>query len=82
MNIILKFINDILTGIDGESYDVGRLLWVLAFVIGMGLEIYSVITGTKFDLQAYGVGVGALLLTGGAALGLKSGTEPGAKKGG
>lgn len=80
MNLALKFVNDILTGIDGESYDLGRLLWVLAFLIGIGLEIYSVITGAKFDLQAYGVGVGALLVTGGAALGLKSSTEPTSKK--
>ncbi len=73
---IKQFIKDCLTGIDGESFDIGRVLWALAFLIGMGLEIYSVIEGKQFDLQAFGIGVGALLLAGGGALNLKSKTEP------
>jgi uncharacterized membrane protein len=33
----------------------------LAILIGLGLEIYSVIAGKPFDMQAYGIGAGALL---------------------
>lgn len=73
---VLKFVKDCLTGIDGQSYDLGRALWVLAFLVGIGLEIASVWTRRYFDLQAYGLGVGALLVAGGAALNLKSKTEP------
>lgn len=79
-NTISQFSRDILTGIDGESWDVGRVLWVLAFLVGIGLEIYSVMTKTPFDLQAYGLGVGGLLVAGGASLRLKASTEPGEKK--
>lgn len=73
---VKQFLTDCLTGIDGQSFDIGRVLWSLSFVVGMGLEIYSVIEGKQFDLQAFGIGVGALLLAGGGALKLKSTTEP------
>lgn len=73
---IQRFVKDCLTGIDGESFDIGRVLWALAFMIGMVLEIYSTIEGKQFDLQAFGIGVGALLLAGGGALKIKSSTEP------
>lgn len=74
-----KFVKDLLTGIDNETYDVGRLLWVLAFLVGMGLEIRGVLAREAFDLQQFGIGVGALLLAGGASLKIKQGTEPGEK---
>ena len=71
-----KFLNDCITGIDGESYDVGRVLWVLAALTGLALEVYCVLTKTSFDLQQYGLGVGALLLAGGFSLSVKAATEP------
>lgn len=73
---IKKFSKDCVTGIDGQSYDLGRVLWALAFLIGIGLEVFCVIAGRIFDLQQYGIGVGALLLAGGGALNLKAKTEP------
>ncbi|MDE2022024.1 MAG: amino acid ABC transporter substrate-binding protein [Patescibacteria group bacterium] len=75
-----KFIKDCITGIDGESYDVGRVLWIAAFIVGLGLEVYAVFAKTTFDLQQYGIGVGALLAAGGVALKLKASTEPGEAK--
>lgn len=78
--VLSQFSRDILTGIDGESWDVGRVLWVLAFLVGIGLEIYSVLQKTPFDLQAYGLGVGGLLVAGGFSLKLKASTEPGEKQ--
>ena len=71
-----EFIKQMLTGRDNLTYDLGRVLWALAFVIGVGVATYCAVTGKPFDLQNYGVGVGALLLAGGAALKLKEDTEP------
>ena len=76
---MIKFWKDLFTGIDGESFDVGRVLWVLAALVGLGLEVYCVLTKTSFDLQQYGLGVGALLLAGGFSLSVKAKTEPGEK---
>lgn len=80
MSAIFKFLKDLLTGIDGESFDIGRVLWALAFLVGLGLAVYCTVMGKPFDLQQYGIGVGALLLAGGGSLRLKSSTEPGEKR--
>lgn len=47
------------------------VLGLAAFLIGVGLQIYSVMKGTEFDFQAYGIGVGALIagIEGGKKLG-------------
>lgn len=71
-----KFIRDCFTVANGIDYDLGRILWALAFLVGVGLEIYCVITHRTFDLQQYGIGVGALLLAGSGGLKLKANTEP------
>lgn len=76
MNGIKTFLQHILTGRDNLTYDLGRVLWALAFLVGIGLAIYSVITQKPFDLTNYGLGVSGLLIAGGAALKLKESTEP------
>ena len=63
---------EIITGNDNVTIEPAYLWWAVAIVVGLGLEIYSVITGKPFDLQGYGVGVGVLLA--GAGLGKKLGT--------
>lgn len=73
---IKKFSRDCVTGADNESYDLGRVLWAMAFVVGVSLEVACVWTAREFDLEKYGLGIGALLLAGGGALGLKAKTEP------
>ena len=69
---MLKKLLEIITGNDNITIEPAYLWWAVAIVIGLGLEVYSVITGAKFDLQSYGVGVGALLA--GAGIGKKLGT--------
>ena len=73
---IATFMRQCLTGADNQTYDIGRFLWGIAFFVGIGLVIASFVTGRAFDLQQYGIGVGALLTGGGASLALKAKTEP------
>lgn len=54
-----------ITGDDNVTIEPAYLWWALAILVGIGLEIYSVVTGKPFDLQSYGVGVGVLLVGGG-----------------
>jgi hypothetical protein len=52
-----------------EVLDPLRVAFLTAFAIGMVLQIYTVIgQGQAFDIQAFGIGVGSLLATTGAAL--------------
>lgn len=64
------------TGKDNKSLDVGRIIWfvsVLSFIAFAFLGLYM---GKPTDYIAYGTGLSTLLAAGGAALGLKSKTEP------
>lgn len=73
-----KIINQLMTGIDGQTHDVGRWLWALGVLNFMGLAFVAVyFKGQVFDPQAYGVGLGAVLAGGGLAIGAKAKTEPG-----
>jgi hypothetical protein len=73
---IQALIKDCLTGKDGESYDVGRLLWILGVLAFIGLSIYSLCNKGTFDPMNWGTGYGAILGGGGAGIGMKSKTEP------
>lgn len=72
-----KVLKDIFTGVDGESHDVGRYLWVVSVLAGLGYAGYDLIwLKTPFNIVNFGIGVGSLLGAGGAALMLKKETEP------
>lgn len=69
---MLKKLLEIITGDDNITIEPAYLWWGAAIIVGLGLEIYCTITGKAFDLQVYGVGIGALLA--GAGLSKKLGT--------
>lgn len=79
MNIAAKILKDIFTLANGEDYDIGRVLWALSFLVGLGLEVYCTVAVKAFNLQEFGIGVGALLVAGGYSLKVKASTEPGEK---
>jgi len=67
---------DILTGAmtesDNRTHDLFKYLAVMAIVVALGLESYSVVKRLKpFDMQNFGIGVGTLLAGIGVALKLK-----------
>lgn len=90
MSIIRQFIKDILTGIDGESYDIARVIVALMTIslipilfIGVGFYIYGYLLAKPFDVQSFFTailtfvgGVGTLMTTGAAAIYFKKTTEP------
>lgn len=73
-----KLLRDCFTGVDGQTWDIGRILWAKGVVVFLWLATYTVVCQKKpFDLTSFGVGLGAVLAAGGAALGMKARTEPG-----
>lgn len=69
----MKVIKDCITGIDGESFDVGRVLLASGAIVFLALSIYN---HDKFDPMNFGAGFGGILAGGGAGIGMKSKTEP------
>ncbi|WP_042298941.1 hypothetical protein [Paraburkholderia kururiensis] len=63
---MLQKLMELVTGDDNKTLEPAYALGAAAFVLGMGLEVYSVLTGKPFDLQQYGVGVGVLIASVGA----------------
>lgn len=74
---MMMFIRHLLTGIDGKSYDVGRVLWLYIGIAFIAFEAYELHHGGHFDPNNFGIGSGAILGGGGAGIGLKAKTEPG-----
>ena len=74
---IETMIKHILTGIDGESYDVARVMGVLGVVFYMSMTAYNVIwMKHPFDYVNWGIGFGSVIGSMGVAIKLKENTEP------
>lgn len=77
MDGIKKFLVHILTGLDNNTFDVARVLWVVSCLVFLVLAIVHVVVNKQpFDAQNFGLGAGGVLLGGGAGVGLKGNTEP------
>lgn len=70
-----KFFKDIFTGIDGETWDLGRVLLALGCMLMIAGGIDMMIDG-QLDVVGFGAGFGGLLTGGGALLIMKRSTEP------
>lgn len=75
MNSILQ---QLLTGKDGVTHDVFRWLCVMVVIVALCLEVYVVAVNKSqpFDVQAFGIGMGAVFAAVAAGLKLKESTEP------
>ena len=74
MNNIFK---NMLTESDNVTHDLARYLALISVLVGLGLSIYAVgWKGQQFDLQSFGVGMGAMFTGLGVALKLKPETPP------
>ena len=75
--VIGQVLKDISTGKTGLSYDVIRILAIASVAIALWLTVYQVIVrGEHFNMQEFGLGLGAVFLSVGTALKLGKETEP------
>jgi hypothetical protein len=68
---MLKKLLELLTGDDNTTLEPAYLWSAACVLVGLGLEVFSVVSGKPFDFQAYGIGGAALL--GGLGLSAKFG---------
>ena len=70
-----KFLKDLFTEADNHTYDLVKLLALVAIINGLYLASYSVIVkDVPFNFQDFGTGVGLTFAGIAAALGLKKET--------
>lgn len=73
---MMSVIRGIFTGKDGNTYDLGRILWA---AMGFGYVIFAAISVWRdgsFNPQDFGIGAGTILGGGGIGIGAKANTEP------
>jgi hypothetical protein len=71
-----KIINDLLTGKDNETHDIGRWSLVFSMFAFFGACIYNAIHSGLVDLERLYMGVAAIVGAHGAAMLMKKDTEP------
>lgn len=74
--LIHKVIKDILTGIDNETFDNGRVLCLLSYIIYFILAIVSFDMLHPWGAMDFAGGIGAMGVGFGVHLKLKEGSEP------
>lgn len=72
----MKFVKDILTGIDKETYDNGRVLALLSFIVYFVLAFVDVLTDHTWSAVNFATGIATMAVGFGINLKLKSETEP------
>jgi hypothetical protein len=63
-----KFVKDILTDYDGETYDTGRSIAVFLVTSLTIMQAYAVFRGSEFKPMEYGGGVAAIMACLGVAI--------------
>jgi hypothetical protein len=71
-----KLIKDCLTGIDGESYDIARVSWVITTLVITAGEVWNAYSGRHFDTGDFATGIAVMAAAHGAAIFAKKDTEP------
>ena len=75
MNKLKKWLKDTLTEPDNETICPIRIFAIVGFLYALICHAWSVFAlDAAFDLQSFGLGFGTMLVTCGAALGIKSDT--------
>lgn len=69
----------LLTGKDGESLDLGRVMWIITAFAHIALTAWQAAVTKTFDPQGFATGAGLIAGGFGASILMKARTEPDAK---
>lgn len=75
-DLAMKWLRQILTADKASSvYDLVRVSFACAFVVGLALQVYAVVKGQAFDIQQFGTGFGLMIAGAGGAMALRKDRE-------
>jgi hypothetical protein len=72
----MSIVNDLLTGKDGESHDIGRWSWAVSIFSVISAAGWNAVHAGVVDLVGFSQAIGAIVLAHGGALFVKAKTEP------
>ena len=70
-----EIFKQLLTGKDNQTYDIGRVSWVIGLVAVIALAFYEVMHSTV-SIRELAEALGIVSAAGGASVAMKSKTEP------
>lgn len=73
---MIEILKHITTGIDGESYDLGRISWIITTLSIISIAVYMVAHGTALSIQDFGISLASNTAAHGGAIMMKKATEP------
>ena len=74
--MIGKLLKDILTGIDNETYDNGRVLCLMSYLVYFTMALGSIVMNDPWPAMDFAGGIGTIAVGFGINLHLKKSTEP------
>lgn len=74
--MIPKILRELLTGIDGQSHDMGRYSWLGSFMVVTIVALWHEARGLAVDLMVLAGAYGGLAAAHSASLFMKRSTEP------
>jgi hypothetical protein len=66
----------LLTGKDNQTYDLGRVSWVVCLIAVIAFSIYAIATKSAFSLREFGEAVATIVGVHSAGIWAKKDTEP------
>jgi len=73
---VSQFIKQLLTGKDNETYDIGRVTWLVSLIAVIALAFYEVMNNSV-SIRELAESLGIVSAAGGASVAMKGKTEPG-----
>lgn len=73
---IKSIFNDLMTGKDGATHDMGKWSWLLSMITVIGSAVWNSLHGTVIELLTLAQALGVVVAAHGAALWAKKDTEP------
>jgi hypothetical protein len=72
----MDFFKHIITGIDNQTVDVARVLWIIGALSFLGLSAFDIYRSGHFDMANFALAYTGLLTGGAAGVRIKAITEP------
>lgn len=72
----MNWIKHIFTGIDNQTVDVSRVLWIVGMLTFLGYAGYEVYKSGHFNMTDFSLAYGGLLAAGAAGVKIKESAEP------
>ena len=73
---MLSWLNQLLTGKDNQTHDLGRWTWLIGFIAIIAIAIYEVIHQRDISLRELAESLGIISGASGASIMMKKETEP------